>query len=243
MWDKFLQCNPNKVAPHKTNVLYLTWKKVQKWGIEMLIKCVQCGKVFDISEAEKDYYIEKGLQIPKRCLQCRQSNRINNRNSVIPRGRERRQRRRSAIKRVPMLTLLMLIAATFAFLNFVRREPVSNRRVEQEQVVSQTPLPGEAGNKERSASIQPAVMFRSEQYLKEHYEKHGREMGYESADEYLAGANAVIYHSKALHKTQKEDGDDIYYVEGTNDLVIVSGDGYIRTYFRPEDGMAYYNRQ
>ena len=68
-------------------------------------------------------------------------------------------------------------------------------------------------------------------------------MGYASAEEYLAGANAAIHRSDVLQKKEKEDGDDVYYVEATNDLVIVSTDGYIRTYFRPEDGIAYYNRQ
>lgn len=209
----------------------------------MFIKCVQCGKVFDLSEAEKDYYEEKGLQAPTRCRQCRQSNRLSNKEDAIPRGRMRRQERRNAIRKVPVLTLVMLIAATFAFLNLVRRDSGVKPGTGTGRVVSGTALSTDAGNKKKPASIQPAVMFRSEQLLKEHYEKHGREMGYESSDEYLAGANAAIHHSKALHKTQKEDGDDVYYVASTNDFVVVSTDGYIRTYFRPEDGMAYYNRQ
>ena len=42
---------------------------------------------------------------------------------------------------------------------------------------------------------------------------------------------------------EKDDGDDIYYLERTNELVIVSTDGYIRTYFRPDSGIKYYNKQ
>ena len=95
----------------------------------------------------------------------------------------------------------------------------------------------------RKVSGTTLKMFRSEELLREHYEKHGREMGFASPREYLAGANAVIRNSNVLHKKEKEDGDDVYYVEETNDFVIVSTDGYIRTYFRPEDGIAYYNRQ
>ena len=41
----------------------------------------------------------------------------------------------------------------------------------------------------------------------------------------------------------KENGDDIYYRESENRLVIVSTDGYIRTYFRPEDGIRYYEKK
>ena len=46
-----------------------------------------------------------------------------------------------------------------------------------------------------------------------------------------------------IHKKEKEDGDDVYYLENTNEFVIVSTDGYIRTYFEPEDGIRYYERQ
>lgn len=85
--------------------------------------------------------------------------------------------------------------------------------------------------------------FRNAERLDEHYEKHGIEMGYDSAEDYESAANAVIHNPEALHKIEAEDGDDIYYVEETNDLVIVSTDGYIRTYFRPDRGIEYYNKQ
>jgi len=85
--------------------------------------------------------------------------------------------------------------------------------------------------------------FRSDYYLTEHFKKHGDEFAYSSEDEYLEGANQVIESDEALHKTEAEDGDDVYYLEKTNEFVIVSTDGYIRTYFKPEDGLDYYNRQ
>ena len=47
----------------------------------------------------------------------------------------------------------------------------------------------------------------------------------------------------ALHKNEKEDNDDVYYLEETNEFVIVSTDGYIRTYFYPDSGIDYYNKQ
>lgn len=52
-----------------------------------------------------------------------------------------------------------------------------------------------------------------------------------------------VKNSAALHKTEAEDVDGVYYLESTNELVIVSTDGYIRTFFKPNDGIAYYNRQ
>ena len=60
-------------------------------------------------------------------------------------------------------------------------------------------------------------------------------------EEYLAAANAVILNEEALHKTQ-EDGDDVYYLEETNDFVVVSPQGYLRR-VGPEDGIKYYRRR
>lgn len=85
--------------------------------------------------------------------------------------------------------------------------------------------------------------FRNQKLLNSHYEKHGKDMGFVSAKEYEKAASAVVTNPQALHKTEAEDGDDIYYVESTNEFVVVSTDGYIRTYFNPDAGIAYYNRQ
>ncbi len=89
--------------------------------------------------------------------------------------------------------------------------------------------------------------FRNAKLLNQHFEKHGAEFyddfGYETAKEYEKGASDVINNSEALHKTEAEDGDGVYYIEDTNEFVILSTDGYIRTYFRPDDGINYYNRQ
>ena len=85
--------------------------------------------------------------------------------------------------------------------------------------------------------------FKNGTLLNDHYEKHGKEMGYASATSYLEAANAVVNNPKSLHKIEAEDGDDVYYLESTNEFVVVSKDGFIRTYFYPEDGIDYYNRQ
>lgn len=85
--------------------------------------------------------------------------------------------------------------------------------------------------------------FRNKDLLKSHYKKHGRYMGFDSAEEYLAAANAVIANPQALTKTEKEDGDYLYYVEDTNEFVVLSTDGYIRTYFCPDSGKRYFDKQ
>lgn len=89
--------------------------------------------------------------------------------------------------------------------------------------------------------------FRTENQLEQHFQKHGYEFegdfDYETAEDYEIGASDVINNPDALYKTEAEDGDGVYYLEGTNEFVVLSKDGYIRTYFRPSAGIDYFNRQ
>ena len=127
---------------------------------------------------------------------------------------------------------------------------------QDETAAAEEMTPEKADSMEAAASLQEAseaiqgeadagsqYTFRNAKLLNEHFEKHGKEMGFSSAEEYLAAANAVVNNASALHKTEKEDGDDVYYLEATNEFVIVSTDGFIRTYFYPNAGIDYYNRQ
>ena len=84
--------------------------------------------------------------------------------------------------------------------------------------------------------------FRSNKKFEDHYDKHGIEMGFATPQEYLDAANALINNPNALHKYEKEDGDDIYYLESTDEIAFVSQDGYLRTYFICS-GKSYYDRQ
>ena len=119
-----------------------------------------------------------------------------------------------------------------------------------ENYQSQDNLFGQAGqvtqaiqSSQASQSAQSTLTFRSDSLREEHFEKHGIEMGFASAKEYEKAAAAVVADSRALHKLEKEDGDDVYYLKDTNEFVIVSTDGYIRTYFYPIDGIEYFERQ
>ncbi len=89
----------------------------------------------------------------------------------------------------------------------------------------------------------PVYVFRNQRLLNEHYEKHGIEMGFASAESYQAAASAVITNPNSLFKIEAEDGDGVYYLEATNEFVVLSTDGYIRTYFLPSSGKAYFDRQ
>lgn len=96
---------------------------------------------------------------------------------------------------------------------------------------------------DESKPIESTLKFRNKNLLNQHYEKHGKDMGFASAAEYEAAAAKVPYDPEVLHKTEAEDGDDVYYIERTNEFVVVSTDGYLRTYFNPDRGIDYFNRQ
>jgi len=102
----------------------------------------------------------------------------------------------------------------------------------QETVVS-----SESGQEPASAGL----TFRTEKLLAEHYQKHGVSMGFSNEAAYLAAANAVVANPDAQHKKEAEDGDDVYFLASTGDFVIVSTDGYIRTYYKTDQN--YFDRQ
>lgn len=98
-------------------------------------------------------------------------------------------------------------------------------------------------NETDAEQIEIRYTFRYQDNLESHYEKHGIEMGFDSPEEYLAAANKALANPDILHKVEAEDGDDVYYLEETNEFIVVSTDGYIRTYYYPSDGIDYFNRQ
>ena len=119
----------------------------------------------------------------------------------------------------------------------VSEEPLSEP--EQEDISETTEEPEDVWANVTVAEI----TFRSQKLLDQHYDKHGIEMGFASAEEYELAAYKVTIHPDTLHKIEAEDGDDVFYREETNEFVVVSQDGYIRTYFNPNAGIDYYNRQ
>ena len=96
---------------------------------------------------------------------------------------------------------------------------------------------------ESSPPKEASYTFRTPELRLSHFTKHGIDMGFTTEEAYEEAASRVITNPRALHKTEAEDGDDVYYVEDTNEFVILSTDGYIRTYFNPDRGKAYFDRQ
>lgn len=85
--------------------------------------------------------------------------------------------------------------------------------------------------------------FRDSEKMQEHFLEHGEQTNSQSAEEYLVKANKVINNPEALRKyeTDEYDNDMVYYLSETGEIVFVSAEGYIRTYFIADD--EYFERQ
>ena len=87
--------------------------------------------------------------------------------------------------------------------------------------------------------------FRSQKLFDSHYDKHGSEFGNITQEEYLQLANDLLNSDSdtVLHKKEKEDNDDVFFDTATGYFLVLSTDGYIRTFFIPDRGIDYYNKQ
>ena len=188
-------------------------------------KCKQCGKNFVISDSESDFFKSKGLELPKRCKECRKSNR-----GPAEESRPDAPGKAPLFVKLIVPLLFVIIAAVFGFDEFFGSK-------------SEAPASQSAAALDTSRQSDSTLTFRNSDTLNDHYEKHGIEMGFSTAWEYEKAAAEVVSSPDAIYKTEKEDGDGVYYIEASNDFVIVSDDGYIRTYFHPDDGKAYFDRQ
>lgn len=192
----------------------------------MIRRCIQCNKEFNISEGEERFYRDRNLELPKRCQECRDKNKrqVNTKKYQEDNIRGKSNNTKKTINSKIIISAIAAIILVIVGLiqGFGDIDILSNSN-NHSSVTSYT--------------------FRNDEYLTEHFNKHGSEFSYATKEEYQQGANNVINSSKALHKKEAEDNDDIYYIEDTNEFVVLSTDGYIRTYFKPSGGIDYYNRQ
>ena len=197
-------------------------------------KCKQCGKEFVLSDSEIKFFNDKNLELPKRCSECRKENKkTNNKEQNIDSSKSKNNNAKDNNKNnVKKKTVRNIIATALVILVLLLGK-VFNIDINWQEIDTNF------GSQENNVSLE----FRNETLWEEHFQKHGSEFGYKSKEEYLKGANEVINSSTSKHKTEAEDGDEIYYDEEKNEIVFVSTDGYIRTYFKPKDGINYYNRQ
>jgi pyocin large subunit-like protein len=90
-----------------------------------------------------------------------------------------------------------------------------------------------------------AVGFASERRLDEHYEKHSREFGRLTKQDYLQQAQALrdAPAGGPILESVRGDGVVTRYDRETGAFIAYNPDGVIRTYFKPNDGERYFRRQ
>ncbi|MCI2062137.1 MAG: hypothetical protein LKJ83_05125 [Eubacteriaceae bacterium] len=107
--------------------------------------------------------------------------------------------------------------------------------------------PGSGSSYVSTESTADGSQFRSRALLDSHYEKHVQdqdEFGSITRDEYLKMAQNLVDHpGKSVLTKQDSDGNTLYYDKDNNTFAVKSSDGYIRTFFKPQDGIDYYDRQ
>ncbi len=90
------------------------------------------------------------------------------------------------------------------------------------------------------------VGFRSAARLVEHYEKHGREFGTVSQVQYLQLAQQLRdapVGGDIVEVVRQADGVISRFDRGSGAFLAADPDGTIRTFFKPNDGEAYFRRQ
>lgn len=140
-------------------------------------------------------------------------------------------------KKIIVSVIVLILAAVFGITKFGGADEVSPETTK----AARSTVTAYSETQTASGTVYQGYTFRSSKLLTSHFEKHGREVGARNESDYVDKANAVISNPSALHKTEAEDGDHVYFLKSTGEIVFLSTDGFIRTYFIADE--AYFNRQ
>jgi hypothetical protein len=98
---------------------------------------------------------------------------------------------------------------------------------------------------DEGAGFGPGVGFRTRQRLVDHFEKHGHEFNAASASDYLRRAQRLrdAPVGGAILEIRRGDGSYSRFDRSSGAFLAFDANGRILTYFRPNDGEAYFRRQ
>ncbi|HEY7120738.1 MAG TPA: hypothetical protein VH475_29405 [Tepidisphaeraceae bacterium] len=152
--------------------------------------------------------------------------------------------RRPASQPVAVLLLLILIAIVGRYVH--HRAPPIPVAAPDAQV--QRPPPADVPARATPDPVRhPEIGFRSRAALDEHVQKHGREFGPNiTAADYLRRAQALRdapAGGPILELQRAADGVTCRFDRRSGDFLAFNPDRTIRTFFRPNDGEAYFKRQ
>ncbi|MCU0648211.1 MAG: hypothetical protein MUF00_09470 [Gemmatimonadaceae bacterium] len=149
-----------------------------------------------------------------------------------------------------LLILLLTVAAGWTFARVQGRPAPTSASDERATPAAQ---PGAAQSEPRrteartqDVAVRRDIGFRSRDRLVDHFEKHGREFGAVTMDEYLLQAQTLRDRSvggDVLEITRESDGVVSRFDKASGAFLAFNRDRTIRTYFKPNDGEAYFRRQ
>lgn len=81
--------------------------------------------------------------------------------------------------------------------------------------------------------------WRRAEVLKEHFDNHGADFGFRSAEEYAEGSVKFLERAQREHLPTKVDGDGVIriYDPATNTFASYNPDGTTKTFFKPDPAM------
>jgi pyocin large subunit-like protein len=133
---------------------------------------------------------------------------------------------------------------------------IACRRVEGEPRPAQSATPATASVEPREPReprdpseprepSRPSIGFHSSRQLSEHFEKHGPEFGSITRSEYLSRAQHLRDAPLGgnILEMVRADGVITRFDRTTGAFIAFGTDRTIRTFFRPNDGEAYFRRQ
>ena len=160
---------------------------------------------------------------------------------------------------VSALVLLVAIAAAFWQKEAARGPGTAPAPTTDRAPENQAREPGDpanpSGSGDRSSGGEPRpsatrsgrgeIGFRSHERLVEHYQKHGREFGAITQDEYLRRAQDLRDRPAGgdVLEAVRADGVITRFDRASGAFLAANPDRTIRTFFRPNQGETYFRRQ
>lgn len=149
----------------------------------------------------------------------------------------------------PILVSIFLIAVLAGLAYYINKpQPGNNIAIGYEERSSEKSNETEIAeikNRQTNHSTDLRIGFASRQKLVQHYKKHGAEFGSITLEEYLQLAQTL--------RDKPAGGDILEYIrpdrvgsryeKSSNAFIAFNSDKTIRTFFKPNDGAAYFHRQ
>jgi len=128
---------------------------------------------------------------------------------------------------LPGVVIAAIFGGVFAFASFERSAPFRDGVAPDSRIVWSHGHDGSSRNAE------------------EHWRKHGAEFPeYHNAQDYEIGARAFTQAPPpGTEVKHRSNGDTLFYNSATNTFAVADKNGRPRTYFRPSNGAAYWDRQ